>query len=637
MSRLSEQRTRIEVHEAVWSDSETDRDLLNFQGVADTVAEFILQAHGAPISVGVSGAWGVGKSTMIQLTRAALDEKRPADDPTEFVFVEFNAWLYQGYDDARAALLDVIAAKLEAAAEERKSGTDKVKDFMRRVRWLRLAKLAALPAAALALGIPPMGLGGEIADVVRDVRDGTADGEQIEGVGGALAAAGAGLLKPALATSPPKEIQALRDSFEEALEAIGVTLVVLIDDLDRCLPETAISTLEAIRLLLFLQNTAFVIAADDEMIKRAVKKHFGGLDDDELVTNYFDKLIQVPIKVPALGIQEVRAYMMMLFIDNSTDLDTARKDVLRTAIAAGLRKSWTGVRVDYAFVTQVDDLLPAALLTRLETAQRLAPLMTGATHIVGNPRLIKRFLNALSIRMSIARAQGVDVDEAVLAKLLLFERVVEPTVFVELATKVNEEAEGRPVFLGLWEAAVNSGAEPELPKGWDTEFVRDWLGLEPQLASIDLRGALYVGREQAPLVTGSDKLSAAAAELLTALTEHPRESVRLKDRLADLPATEQGFVLDRMFAIARPVQSWGTPEILEACLTMASIDAAWGQKLARFLIERPHSQISASLVPKIAGHEWSSMVFDTWKDSEDIKAPVKRAIAERSSIGNIAK
>src|SRR5690606_13618135 len=113
----------------------------------------------------------------------------------------------------------------------------------------------------------------------------------------------------------------------------GVTLVVLIDDLDRCLPDTTISTLEAIRLFLFLKNTAFVIAADDNMIKHAVKKHFGELDDDTLVTNYFDKLIQVPIRVPALGTQEVRAYMMMLFIENS-GLDARQKDDLRAAIAS---------------------------------------------------------------------------------------------------------------------------------------------------------------------------------------------------------------------------------------------------------------------------------------------------------------
>jgi predicted KAP-like P-loop ATPase len=43
------------------------------------------------------------------------------------------------------------------------------------------------------------------------------------------------LLKPKEDTSPPKEIQALRDAFEQTLEELGITLVVLIDDLDRCL------------------------------------------------------------------------------------------------------------------------------------------------------------------------------------------------------------------------------------------------------------------------------------------------------------------------------------------------------------------------------------------------------------------
>jgi predicted KAP-like P-loop ATPase len=58
---------------------------------------------------------------------------------------------------------------------------------------------------------------------------------------------------------------------------MGITLVVLIDDLDRCLPETTISTLEAIRLLLFLKHTAFVIAADDQIIKMLSDSTIRGL------------------------------------------------------------------------------------------------------------------------------------------------------------------------------------------------------------------------------------------------------------------------------------------------------------------------------------------------------------------------
>jgi len=56
----------------MWADNETTRDFLNFSGVADTVAEIIVQAKGRPISIGVSGAWGIGKSSLIKLTQASL-------------------------------------------------------------------------------------------------------------------------------------------------------------------------------------------------------------------------------------------------------------------------------------------------------------------------------------------------------------------------------------------------------------------------------------------------------------------------------------------------------------------------------------------------------------------------------------
>ena len=115
----------------MWPDNETDRDLLNFSGIAGTVAEIIVQASGRPISIGVSGAWGSGKSSMIKLIQRALEER---DQDKRFLFVEFNAWLYQGYDDARAALMDVIATRLQDETKERKTGLDKVKDLLKRVK-----------------------------------------------------------------------------------------------------------------------------------------------------------------------------------------------------------------------------------------------------------------------------------------------------------------------------------------------------------------------------------------------------------------------------------------------------------------------------------------------------------------------
>jgi predicted KAP-like P-loop ATPase len=63
----------------MWPDNETARDFLNFSGVAETVAEIILQAKGRPISIGISGARGIGKSSMIKLTQASLASRSRAE------------------------------------------------------------------------------------------------------------------------------------------------------------------------------------------------------------------------------------------------------------------------------------------------------------------------------------------------------------------------------------------------------------------------------------------------------------------------------------------------------------------------------------------------------------------------------
>jgi predicted KAP-like P-loop ATPase len=620
----------------MWSDNETERDFLNFSGVADTIAEIIVQSRGRPISIGVSGAWGIGKSSMVKLTRASLTQRPRQSSDREFIFVEFNAWLYQGYDDARAALMDVIATKLEAEAIARKKGLDKAKDLLKRVNWLRAAKLVAGSTVAMSLGLPPTGLIGDLWGIGKRVFAGDLDGSLLNDAkekAGEVADTANGLLKPKEETSPPKEIQALRDTFEETLEELGVTLVVLIDDLDRCLPETTISTLEAIRLFLFLKNTAFVIAADNDMIKHAVRKHFEGVTDDLLVTNYFDKLIQVPIRVPPLGTQEVRAYMMMLFVENST-LDDAVREKIRTSVCAQLRQTWQGKRVDRAFLQTLHGSLPAELVGRIDTAERLAPLMTTASGIVGNPRLIKRFMNALAIRMTISNAQGVGVDEAVLAKLLLFERLGNPKAYAELMKVVSANESGKPTFLADWEEKANAGQELTLSAPWDDQFFKEWLTLPPALADIDLRGALYVSREHAPLITPEDRLSSESAELLSALLQHPDMAAKLKDRLARVPRAETTVMMDRLLDRARQEQEWGVPPILEACLVLAEADPPQGARLAAFLGERPAAQIQANIVPKISNQAWAANVYDTWERMQ-ISKPVKNAIKHQRNNGNV--
>ena len=612
----------------MWPDNETERDFLNFSGVADTIAEIVVQANGRPASIGVSGSWGSGKSSMIKLVRRCLEERAEKSE-SNFVFVEFNAWLYQGYDDARAALLEVIATKLAEEAAARETGIEKAQNLLSRVNWLRAAKLGAGSALALALGLPPTGLIGDALRAGKKLVSGDGDESDIAGleqVAGEAGDALGGLLKPRPELSPPREIHAIRENFRATLEEIGVTLVVLIDDLDRCLPPTTISTLEAIRLFLFIDRTAFVIAADNAMIKYAVSQHFGGVTDD-LVTNYFDKLVQIPIRVPPLGTQEVRAYLILLFVENS-GLSADAKEAIREKVCERLAETWRGKQVDRAFVESIHPDLPTELVGRFDTADRLAPLMASASQISGNPRLIKRFLNALSIRMAISNAHGVGVDEAVLAKMLLFERCGDTKVYEELTRVVNEDSEGKPRFLGEWEDKLVAEEDVDLPENWNEPFIREWLTIPPKLADLDLRGVLYVGREHAPLITPEDRLSSEAAELLAAMLDNPDMADRLKDRLAGVQRTEIGVVMDRLLDRARQEQEWGTPSILDACLAVVHADPAQGGRLAAFLRDRPAAQITASIVPKIADQPWARDVFNEWRES-GVSPPVKAAITKR--------
>jgi len=620
----------------MWPDNETDQDFLNFDGVASTVAEIIVQAKGRPISIGVSGAWGVGKSSMIRLIRKALtDRGTPVD--SGFVFVEFNAWLYQGYDDARAALMDVIAKALEQQAEKQKTGIERSKDLFKRINWFRAVRLAGA-FASVAAGVPPVALVGEALDFVKGLVTGQTPKASVEKAEAAAekigSAAAGGLLGAKPASSPPQEIHALRQAFEETLQELGVTLVVLIDDLDRCLPETTISTLEAMRLFLFLKSTAFVIAADTEMIKYAVRRHFQGVDDDNLVTNYFDKLIQVPIQVPLLGTQEVRAYMMLLFIENSS-IGADDKDIIRRKVCEQLGQTWQGKRVDRGFIENLGVALPAELQARLDTADRLAPIMTSASRISGNPRLIKRFLNALAIHITVAKAHGVGVDEAVLAKMLLFQRCASAKAYAQLTNAVATDPQGKPAFLADWEEAAYNGKESKLDEAWEEPFIKEWLTLPPRLADKDLRGALYVSREHAPIMTPEDRLSSDGAALLAALLEHPDMASELVARLRALPHAEIAVIMDRLLDAARQEQDWGVPPILDACLAVAGIEPIQGSRLAAFLSERPPMQIKANIVPKISGYPWTETVWRAWEQDSRIGRPVKNAIKARRENGNV--
>ena len=284
--------------------------------------------------------------------------------------------------------------------------------------------------------------------------------------------------------------------------------------------------------------------------------------------------------------------------------------------------------MDLAFVLSLLEDCPEALRANLELADRLAPLMTTARQIAGNPRLIKRFLNTLAIRLSIARAQNVAVDEAALAKMLLFERCASEDAYAHLVSAISDGDEGKPAFLTDWERHARAGEEiAGLPRAWTDPFITEWLALPPTFAELDLRAVVYVSREHMPIISSADQLSSEAAGILEALLRLEGDtSSMLSAQLRILSGREVTLITERLMVRARQEQDWGTPPVLWGLLTVIEADQEQASTFARFLEALPASRLKADIVPALYGHCWAQGALANWKANGETPQTVKRAL-----------
>lgn len=614
----------------MWNDVETTKDLLNFAVIAEIAAQLVRDSNQEPISIGISGLWGTGKSSLLKMIGNSL---READKDKKHIFLEFNAWLYQGYDDARMALLQAVADKLVAESNSRKSNIEKALEFAKRVNWLRVGNIlipTALGAmAGGTLGGPLGAVIGAVGGVLKTGTTPTADDlDKLKIAYEGLQPELVGFLKEKETKSLPQEITEIRKTFEDLLKELDVTLVVLVDDLDRCLPLTSISTLEAMRLLLFLPRTAFIIAADDHMIRNSVRVYFGDVEmDDELVTDYFDKLIQVPLHVPRLGITEVKGYLILLLAERAEkrgDITPEARVKAEKIILDAVRQSWAGgltrKKMEVAFG---DDA--AKLSTEIDLADQLASLMVSADRIAGNPRLIKRFLNNLVIRDAVAKEQGMTIAFDQFVKLQLFERCAPPASFEFLVKQVAEREDGRAEFLKKIETALAKGESFNPPdKSWDSPFVAEWLKLNPKLGDTDLRPLLYLSRDRTLSLAHFDELSPEGRALLEALLTAKQFMSPLVEQVRSLGEVEAEKILHRIMHRARSEQ-WDRAILIQA-LHIPRAFPNIAPAFINYLHEIPASKRPAPLIPLIGDEAWAAGILQQWSLDEKTPQSVKKAI-----------
>ena len=569
----------------MWSDTESKEDYLNFGEVSQIVTEILESEAMLPVSIGIFGNWGAGKSSLLNLIEQQIK-------PDEWIIIKFDAWLYQGFDDARAALLETIASYLIQSAKDEETILQKSKNLFARINGLRLLGLMA-EGAALATGVPTFGLISKTFETAKESLDGVqneTESKQIVEVGKNLVDSGKNLIKPKEKQTPPQQIDEFRKEYGEILQDLGKNLVIVIDNLDRCLPANAIQTLEAIRLFLFLNRTAFIIAADEEMIRHSVAEHYKDLSYRHQI-DYLDKLIQIPIRVPKAGVLEIRAYLYMLYAIHQK-IATKKLASLRQFLETHLQQSWKSQSLNPEEVAKtIEEQHNQALLSDFERANRIAPLLANSPNIHGNPRIVKRILNTIKMRTKIANRRQMSLDEAIITKLVIFERCVDSDVVTKFYHRINEE-EDNPELLKELENNNKQSLSMLSENQSIQTFIKEWAKLEPKLSNVDLRAAIYLSRETIPLNTYTAQLSQKAQQALSILlkTTSRTGSQNTQNAIQGLTIDEQISIMETLIEQLRKVDNWDkSPNgFVGACL-LAENSEDGARILNRFIIELKQS------------------------------------------------
>ncbi|HHK6019217.1 TPA: P-loop NTPase fold protein [Neisseria subflava] len=564
----------------MWSDTESKEDYLNFGEVSQIVTEILETEAMLPVSIGVFGNWGAGKSSLLNLIEQQIK-------PDEWIIIKFDAWLYQGFDDARAALLETIASHLIQAAKDKETILQKSKNLFARINGLRVAGLV-VEGAALAAGLPAFGLVSKIFETAQNALDGIqneTESKQVVETVKEIVDSEKNLIKSKEQQTPPKQIDEFRKEYGEILQDLGKKLVIVIDNLDRCLPANAIQTLEAIRLFLFLNRTAFIIAADEEMIRHSVAEHYKDLSYRHQI-DYLDKLIQIPIRVPKAGVLEIRAYLYMLYAIHQK-VPTGKLASLRQFLENHLQQSWKSQSLNPEEVAEtIEEQHNQTLLSDFERANRIAPLLANSPNIQGNPRIVKRILNTIKMRTKIANKRQMPLDEAIITKLVIFERCVDYDVITKFYRLVNER-EGKPELLKELEDNNEQNLSTLSENKPIQAFIKEWAKLEPKLSNVDLRAAIYLSRETIPLNTYTAQLSQKAQDALNILltTTSRTGSQGTQDAIQQLTMDEQISVMDALVEQLRKVDNWDkSPNgFVGACL-LAENSEDGARILNRFII-----------------------------------------------------
>ena len=519
----------------MWKDSETELDFLDYDYLIKTVQSIVQNNALLPASIGVYGDWGSGKSSLMYMCKERLEN----EDPNIKCLV-FNGWLFENYEDAKTAILGSILDEINKDKSLSQKATGIIKGLYKSVDKFKLIK------GALKFGTDMFLTGGigtilelhakQIIDKAQDATE-EIDLEKVKST-----------ISDELNSKELREnIREFQKDFAELLEESKISrLVIFVDELDRCRPDTILDTLEAIKLFLFKGKVAFVIGADERHISYAVKSKFKDIEgiQIDIGKEYLEKLIQYPIRIPRLNADEVEMYIACLLLQ--TQLGNADFDMVLSSVAEKKKKDFESFKMNSVIeLFKGKPGIHSEVVESITVAHQLASVLSNGLH--GNPRQCKRFLNSMYMRLQMATYKNKELDRKILAKIMMLE-YIKPRIFnkiAEMAANNTLEKE-----LQLFELGTEKDLN-ELKMWHDDIWFLEWCKLEPKLSDKNLNTYFYFTRTSLDekISQISSFLSPEAEKILESLMS--KSDVKINQAIeaaSEISDSEASAILEAMYS-----------------------------------------------------------------------------------------
>ena len=562
----------------MWPDKETEIDYLNFGYMVNLVANIATNRDLSPSTIGLYGDWGSGKSSLMKLVQKKIEEKYPKDekkkDTVKTLCIEFNGWLFEGYEDTKTSLCGAI---LDALADEKrfsKEVTDYAKELIKKIDINKILGKGVKYGLDLFLSggigiLTDLSLSSLLSTIKSNA--GEVQAKDIEEI--------LSMLKKNDKTRT--EIKNFRNEFKDLLNKSKVeNVVVFIDELDRCLPDTVLEVFEAMRLFLFVEGMSFVIGADERLIQYSIKSKYKEVPGNNLDIGkeYLEKVIQYPLYIPQLTRAEVNQYLACLLLKQTLS-DEKFKEILGIVYTLTPDQDFSMDLISDKAPDLTENCKQEMALAR-QISSVLAP------SINGNPRQCKRFLNTLYMRLKLAEARNVILDKNILAKLMLAE-YFNPEFF-----KAVTKPENRELFKEFEKGEVLNDENPFAV--WkEKDWVKKWMQNDTRLEDENLDKYVYFSDVKNRYGQSNlDLLSPTARkcyELLVNGTEMNRNSALTF--IGKLAPGEKAIIASEVFAVIENKSTMNV-EVLRS-YTEFCIKAGMMEEALKKLMEQPASKYNA--------------------------------------------